>query len=216
MPELITKTQFARRAGVTPTAISKALRTGLLKPGALVGGKVDAQSPAAKEYLAFRAKQKVRPGPPRKREQDAAEMAHLSEEYVPSAEIPSAVTAEVVRQYGHMTLHEIVIRFGSIEAFNEHLKAVKALVSIEAAQLANDKARGDVIPRSLVTRLVGLVSAAMSKLLSEAPITAAAKVYEAVRAGAHLQEVEAIIRDQISHVISAVKSDMQKGLASAT
>jgi hypothetical protein len=61
---LVTRSELARRAGVSPTAITKACRRSLA--GAVRGKKVDLDHPAVREYLSKHAagSTPARPAPP--------------------------------------------------------------------------------------------------------------------------------------------------------
>ena len=117
MPKtLISKQQFATLAGVSGAAITAALRGDLA--GALVVDRIDQNHETALAYLRDQGVDHEENRPPEEMDPDRA-------------------TTEVrdIGQYMHLTLSELIERFGTERSFRDWLEALNKLESLREKRL---------------------------------------------------------------------------------
>lgn len=123
-------------------------------------------------------------------------------------EIPDDIKAFV-----HMTLHELLTRFGTETAFNDWLKATKSIEDINEKRLKNAITRGELVSVKLVK--VGVIEhfdTAFNKLLSDGAKTIARRVVAMNGAGRTVQDCEEFVADQISSFIKPAKAKIARTL----
>lgn len=222
--KLVTKSQFARMAGVNPSTVSRILKTVL--DGADVGGRVDIGHPSVVEYLKkkginptspiINSPQKTEPEKPKPgRPKRSTTSARIKSEEPPEtpAKKSNGYEKEDVTQYLDMTVNEVVFRHGTDAQFLEFLKSVKEIELIEERRLKNAQTKGDLISRHLVK--VGILEhfeEAHIKMLSDGARTMAQEAKTMAETGESVEDIERFIADQITSFIKPAKVKIARAL----
>lgn len=245
MARLTTRSDLARRAGVSPTAITKLCKT-KLGPGC-VGKRIDLDHPVVVAYLEGKGKdagptKTAGPPPERKRKPTAGrppsekgeESAQPPRRRGPrkgssrsssgaddgpapnAAELAREVTGEEIEAYSHLSLDELVERFGTAIAFRDWLDARKKISEIREKDLKNDETEGRLIERELVrTHIFGAIEAGNRRLLGDAPKTIARRLYALAKSGAPIEEAEGVVREIMASQLKPVKATAARVLRNA-
>lgn len=132
------------------------------------------------------------------------------EDYYEIGEVP-----EHIREFGNMTLLEIIDKFGTDERFANWLKASKSIEDIHGARVKVAEKEGELIPRKLVeTHVFAAMSDLHKRILKDAPKTIVARATEAHDSGEAKEQIEVIVRDIISNQIRAMKQKVTGALRS--
>ena len=189
MPKtLISKQQFATLAGVSGAAITAALRGDLA--GALVVDRIDQNHETALAYL---RDQGVDP----------------EEKWPPEEMDPDPATTEVrdIGQYMHLTLSELIERFGTERSFRDWLEALNKLESLREKRLNIEERQRTLISRELVrSHVFGAIDAGFRRLLTDTPRTIVAMIYAKAKADVPLEETERAVREVMQKQLSPIKS----------
>lgn len=221
--KLISKADFGRYAGVSPATVTR-LAVGRLKD-AVTGHRVDLDHPCVIEYITEREDAQAKLPPPAPGVEDAkpsyvrGKVAGKETRKKESMDnlLTGGKTIQVVpdeiKDFGNMTLNEIVAQFGTEEAFVDWLKATKSIEDINEKRLKNAATRGELVSRDLVRLgVIEPVEAAHLKLLTDGAKTIAKRVTAMNGAGRSLEEVEAFVVDNISSFIKPIKAKTRKAL----
>ncbi len=194
----MSRAAFARLAGVSAMAISKAARKAL--KAACVGDRIDAAHPAAVAYLA--AKPAQRPGA------SAAAAATATADA-----LGDTLEADLLRRYGELTLTEIIERHGTLRELRDLLDARKKIEDIIKAETDNRRLEGELIERELVAvHVFGVLESLHRRLLVDLPRTMVSRLYAAARNGTPSEEAENIIRDLISGQLKPATASVTRTL----
>lgn len=218
MPSPVSRAEFARIAGVSAPAITKASK-GLLAP-ACVADRIDLDHPAAKAYL--KSKGRVLPSPDReaakrkkrapsaKPEPTKATLRALPEDARSTAvrrddgrtkEIPIERTEEFER-YADLTLRECVERFGTFRAMRDVAEVLKKIEDTRGRRLQNDETEGHLVSREAVrAHIVGAMQVAFERLLRDAPKSIVQRLFPMAKADGTLEEGEAVARELIGSTL---------------
>jgi hypothetical protein len=230
VPKLVSRAELSRIAKVSDVAISKACKKALAP--ACVGTRVDLDHPAVAAYLERRAPPAeptpapkaaskgaarptaTRPKPPKQasvpppsrpgpdREQPPQRIASAPPPRHPRP--PEHI--EDIEAYGHMSLHEITQRFGSMTAHADWLDMRKTQVDIREKEIKTGVLEGKLVPRDWVmTHVFGALERAFKQLLQDAPKTIARRIYGMAKAGASTEEAEKVLREIISSNLRPAK-----------
>lgn len=230
---LVSRSEFARLAGVSRQAISKACG-GPLK-AACHGDRVNIDHPAAAAYLAgkggasagsggapARAPTKAskssssRAGAPTKPARSAKKSKAESTAPGPAASVPPPPRVPAPKDSELEQLRDLLRplteRFGTATAFKDWLAASKQIEEIQQKRLSNEEARGRLISRELVSAHVfGVLGGMTRKLLRDTPKTLARRVL-GLGQGATVEDAERLIREHISSQIGPVKDKVTRSL----
>jgi len=215
---LVSKSAFAREAGVTRQAVGKACLEGLLKD-AMVKDRIDTGHPNAQKYLNGRRNRRgADPGPKRVVATSAtADPAQTSNGDV-HAGVPSMMTNDGIdiSRYADMSLRELEGRFGSVRALKDWLEALKTIEDIRAKRLNNEESQKQLIGRELVkTHVFGFIEATNRRLLGDASKTIARRLYSLARADEPVEKGEALVRKLIESQLGPAKERAAKTLREA-
>lgn len=196
----MTRAEFARIAGVSASAVSKACKAKLRR--AVVGRRIDLDHEDAVAYLENRGidPTSVRESPPKSRKPAPAERP-------PPLDI--AAPAEIAE----LTIREVVRRFGTQTRFRDWLQALKAIEDIQEKRLRNETANGRLIERELVkTHVFGAIDATNRRLLADTPRTVAQRIYAMARSEAPVEEAEKVVREAIASQLAPVRTSASRAL----
>lgn len=231
---LVSRLEFATRAGVSKQAISKALK-GALR-AALVGERINIDHPAAIAYLAAHGKATApsRPAraptkpPERQPKRQAAPTSKRAPpdsegpdrtERRPRGESPPRLKADegleqlAQTEYADLTIREMADRFGTFTRFSDFLDALKTIAETTRLELQNDDKRGSVISREMVHKSIfGALDGMFSRLLGDMPRTIAGRLYALATSGASREQAEEEVRNLISSQLVPVKARAAKAL----
>jgi len=180
---LVSKAEMARVAGVSPQSIGSACKIGALKE-CMVGDQIDANHRDARAYLGGRHYPNA---------EDAAK-----------SKIPDHKQDST--DYLDMTLRDIVLEFGSADAFGTWLKAVKLIADIADKQAVTEERRGTLVSRELVIKtVINPISAAHKSLMISGSTALASTVPSMVRSGYDETEIKVAIQDKLSRYLSKLR-----------
>src|SRR5688500_5364570 len=232
---LVSRAEFARLAGVSRQAISKAC-SGPLK-AACVGDRINIDHPAAAAYLAGKSggsgggllhvatdrapTKSAKPAPkraaaptktparaPKPKAKPTAPRPEPSIPPPPRVPAPKDSELEQLREL----LRPVTDRFGTATAFKDWLAASKSIEEIQQKRLSNEEARGRLIGRELVSAHVfGALGGMTRRLLRDTPKTLARRVL-GLGQGATVEDAEKLIREHISAQIGPVKDKITRTL----
>lgn len=236
MPRLISRTEFARIAGVSQAAITKACKGALA--AACHGARIDVAHPAAQTYLERRgakeplplspAAARARTAPAKPPENGAAAPPaptrpakklrgappELSPD--PPAKEPVRLVAREVRdvsEVADMTIRQVVAKFGTVTAFKDWLAALRTIEDVREKNLRNAETDGNLISIRLVrTHVMGALESGNRRLLSDSPKTIVRQVYAAAKSDVPIEEVEHLVREIISSQLKPMKDAAAKSL----
>ena len=179
---LIGRSKLARIAGVSPAAVTKACKTQLAD--ACHGKRLDLDHPSVRQYL----------------EKHGVPLTVLRPEGAPD-----------VGQLVSWTLGDIVDRFGTLQGFVDYVDVRKKIGETRKIELANDEKHRTLISRELVrTHVFGFIDATNRRLLNDTPRAIAMRLYAMAKAGAPKEDVEGLVRDQISSQLRALRDHASK------
>ena len=223
MTRLISKAKFAELAGVTQSAIGKAVKVPLLKE-ALKGERIDFDHPDAVAYLKKQGfstteiskmevseKKYTRGTEAAKNTKKQESIEKLAEYSGDQGDVPENIT-----DFTDYTLNEIIEKYGTDVAFCDWLKAVKMIEDIEEKRLKNAEKAGDLISRAIVENgLIPTVDAAFTRMLTDGAKTIAVRAKTLIETGAEVADVEELISKQLSTFIRPTKSKLERVLKNA-
>jgi len=237
---LISRTELARRAGVSQPAVTKLCNRGKLAP-ACVRDKVDLDHPAAVEYLAShgvevppRAKpraKKVSAKPakskPRGRKrvgqpkaaggtsrQDTDPDLASAVEAIESLDL--GLSAKDAEFFASMTLERIAREYGTMGQFESVVKAVSTIAQIRERDDKHRREEGSVITRELVqTHVMGALEKLSRHLAKPVPDTVAARVIDMHDGGKPIEEIRRVAREIMGAELRATWSAVAKVLREA-
>jgi hypothetical protein len=196
--DLVTRTNFAKMAGVGLTAISEAVKSGALAK-AMVGKKLDANHPDAVLYL---QRNKARLEAKKRRNQDNIGNKVLTEKL-----------DNKVEEFMDLTLREVIEFFGTDEKFSEWLRAAKTIEDIREKQLKNRVTQGELIPRELVrTSVFAYLEILNLRLLGDSPRTITARVKESLEAGESREKIEKLVGELIGIQLKGAQLRIRRSL----
>lgn len=224
MPNLVSRADYARMAGISDSAVSRLARGKLADASA--GKRIDLDHPAVVAHLESRGVDPTK-GPPTGR--TVAERATVARRKAPakaSRQAPSGgedepaettrqagVTKDEIERFDHMTLRELMDRFGTAPVFVDHLNALKRMEDVREKALKNDETDGLIISRELVqAHVFGTLYGLSRRLLGDMPKTVAQQLYALAKTGAPLEEAERVVRDAVSSQIEPVKVKVANAL----
>lgn len=228
--KLASKAEFARLAGVSRPAITKACK-GVLA-AALVDDRIDLNHPAAKRYLIGDAAPKKSPATPGKRTARAPTKKAAAVKSVPRQRTkPSRPRKKLPKptpphrpspklnsdgscdELAEWTLEQIVEQFGSIRSYKDILEAHEKRERARKNRLDNEKTEGQLIERERVrTHVLGFIEASHKRILGDASKTIASRTMALVRSGANLQEVERFVRETLGATLRPARDAAVRNL----
>jgi hypothetical protein len=215
MDRTFSRSEFARLAGVSPMAITKACRKALAP--ACERDRIRGNHPAAAAYLAAKGralpatdgaptaspaatrKQRGRPTTlrPAPRKGRATTTTRRPKQADPEPGQPRAEATEL-EAFARL-LRPLADRYGTARGFRDWLLALKDLEAIRAKMLENEETEGRLISRELVkTHVLGAVEAANRRLLTDSPKTIARRLYAACNGKVPVEDAEQMVREAIS------------------
>lgn len=224
--KLVTKTAFAKLAGVSNEAVGKAMREGALK-AAVVGDRVDASHPDAVAYVKKdRSKRQTAAIRSTRRKPDKKPVKASTEDDSPDgAPTNGAGSSEDmlvtdsgldISRYADFTLRDLVDRFGSVRALKDWLEALKKIEDIREKRLNNEEVQRALISRELVkTHVFGFLDAGNRRLLGDASKTIARRLYALARSDAPIEEGEKLVREIMGSQLHPQKERVAKLLREA-
>jgi len=206
---LMTKSEFARFAKVSPAAITKAINAGKLVPiGTGRSAKINTDTPGVVTYLAELA-DKHRPG--RTRRQRVPKLPITS--YPP--EEHSGVRTSVDDDDDEDMSDDDVWMNEAEAALIQRRKFELEKVKHQALHLKLKNAReiGTVVLREKVDRaVINPITTTFIRMMTDGSKTLAANVVPMVKGGSTVEEIEEHVRQHMSTLIKNLKKQMKKAL----
>lgn len=192
----MSRAEFARHAGITPGAVTKACKKSLAP--ATIGKRIDANHPAAIAYIENRTGNTTTVN---------GWTAHNE------AKKLEALEALKNESFADMTLREVVKKFGTDPAFSDWLKAIKLIEDINSKRIANAEKQGELVSKKLIqVGVIDVFNVAHLKLIKDGTKTIASRVVTMSGAGSSVEECEHFVSDQISSFIKMMKTESLKVL----
>lgn len=211
MGELITKGELARRAHVSPSAVSKALARGTLKR-ALVGKKID---PEHAEVTAF-LKRQLDNRRDKLLEKEGA-VAPSPSKFNPSVPTEEEIMAtrklltEDVRRLESMPFIDVIRTFGTEKNLIEFLKAINLIERISEQRVKNAESEGLLVSRELVQRgIIDRVNTAHTRLLTDGAKSISREIFTMVKAGKTEEDCEVFTRQQMTRFLKPMKDTVDR------
>jgi hypothetical protein len=240
MARYIPRAEFARAAGVSAPAITKACKTKLRD--ACQGTRIDIDHTAAVAYLANRIHQPgsaagsdgatpKAPKPARRRDvaptspapatqtgtgkptQDHPDLDETGVGPDDAFDVtPDVSTEELTRLL--RVLRPIVHRYGTRYGFESWLDRVKTLEDIRKKRLDNDATEGRLISDEIVkTHIIGAMEGSHRRLLGDTPKTIARLLFAMAHSKETIEDAEARVRSVISAVLKTAQTSAMKALS---
>lgn len=192
MKKLVSRSEFARMAGVTPGGVTKACKK-MLAP-AIYGKRIDANHTAAIEYLKKRTCNMT-----------TASGWIVRNESNKQTELKSLIN----ESYAEMTLMQVLKKHGTDVAFSDWLRAVKLIEDINEKRLKNARTVSGLVNRQLVKEcLIEKFEVFHKRLITDGAKMIASSAITMNGAGYHIVECERFIANQISSHIMQMKSEV--------
>ena len=123
---------------------------------------------------------------------------------------------ENIQAFAHMTLNDLISKFGTDTAFVDWLRATKSIEEIQERRLKNAEKAGELISRSVVQNgILATVDRAFTRMLSDGVKTIASEAYTCFKTGGSQIELEDEIAVQLSKLIKPAKAKMKRVLSNA-
>ncbi len=181
MKILVSRAEFARKAGVAPSTVTKACKKALAP--ATSGRRIDVNSPAAITYINNHTGNTT-----------LVNGWHKHNE----AKKLAALEAFKNESLADMTLHELVAKYGTDTAFSDWLKAVRIIEDINEKRLKNSQTIGELVNVQLVKNgVVKPFDMMCDKLLTDGAKTIASRVTIMNGAGRSVEDCEHFVTDHI-------------------
>lgn len=108
----------------------------------------------------------------------------------------------------HMTITEVMFKYGTFEPFKDMVTALKIIEEVKIKKVEAQAKRQTYIPRDLVSQHVfPAVDNAFTKLVEDFPSSITKEVVSMVKAGTKPIEVEQLVRGKISKILKDVKAN---------
>lgn len=200
-PRPITKAAFARSAGVSRAAVTKACRPGgPLADALLRGGRVDGDHRATKAYLSAHGA-----APARTRKTPGQRRTSIPPPSVPPAARARVAEPHQIRELLDLTLRELTDRWGSVQGAVDWLTARQLVARIDLAEQRLRRERGSLISRAFVqTHVFATLDAYHRQLLHDGAQAIAARLNDAVRANEPLERCVEITCEIISSQLATI------------
>ena len=239
---LVTKTEFARHAGVSSPAITKACRNGLA--AAMEGDRINLDHPAAQKYISTRTLKSgkteprrpavgaptdqpnplnVGPADPTDTGETDSDDGTDSDGAPTGTPDPKRVRVRTqeymlgVDDIADMTVREIYAKFGTVSGFKDWIYSLKQNEMVREKNLRNAAREGELISRAFVEQhMLSMIEATLKRLLRDAPKTVTARLFALAKSGRTVEEGEALFRDALSKHLQHVKSNTLRALNGET
>lgn len=235
---LVTKTVFAKMAGVSAKSISYATTRGdkVLAP-ALVGKKIDTVHPAARSYLELISEKKGQPVQTEAPVLDSRTQEIITSGHYSIDELVDSLREETqddvrfnmlkafvhktmikhlptdIRRMAHMTLDELVTVFGTDKDFYEWLKASKTIEEIFERRIKSASTIGELVSRDIVKKgIVGPIDTFSRNMLSDGVKTIQQDMRARISSGESPEECEAVLQKTISGFLRRMKDRINREL----
>lgn len=201
----LTKSEFARQCGVSPAAVTTAVKKGLLFQNS--GGRLETENPKNRAYLDRHYNQVLEKGiPPHPSAQ--------TDWQPPTERPPALVQAEAAESAGlagdmmEMTISELIKKHGSTTGIKEYAKILQLMASTSEKEIRIRERRLLLIEKDFVkSQLFAYIDTLMNKLL-DYPDGAASVIIAKIQSGGEnaRPEIVSYLRDGMARCISDAKT----------
>jgi hypothetical protein len=123
---------------------------------------------------------------------------------------------EDIQAFLHMTLHDLIERYGTDGRFVDWLSATQKIEAINEKRLKNATTEGELVSRKLVrTGIIEPIDACHIKLLTDGAKTIARRVTAMHSADRSIEDIEKFVMDQMSSFIRPVKAKVARAMRNA-
>lgn len=223
---LVSQFEFANRAHVNRSSVSRAIRSGVLKD-AVIGKKINVHHPDAICYIELqREKQAVKtdlavaaPVQPDQPTQPAAvdtDSQSVDESVGDSADCEAALAA--LAGLRHMTIGQAIAKFGTEARMKNYVVLMGKLIEIETRGEKQRRERGELIERSFVSSvLIPLIDTTYRQLVSVVPDSLAIELVAIAKRGDEdcLGDMRTLISERISKPMTELITNMEKEIGNS-
>jgi len=219
----VRKSEFAKLAGVSGAAVTKASATTL--KAALVGRQIDRNHPDAIAYVkkhkqpdviaVKKAVSKKVDGRSNPKHKAAARKSKRKKEEKDEGVIPGSLESlpEKIQALADQSLRELAYVFGTDIAFLDWLKATREIERVHEARLKNQEKEGTLVHRELVkSGILDPIETLYSQILRDGAKTIAVKVMNLMEAGEPVEICEKAIRKELTSFIRPAKAKMERAI----
>lgn len=209
---LVTRAELGRHLGVTTNAVTIACRERIAD--ACVGQRVDIDHASVQAWIRKRRRGQseldAEPSP-------GAQEALYTRPSADQNSVPRTPDGiEDVHGFEHLTLREIVSRWGGMSVHSDWLDMRRKQTQIRERELKNYELEGKLIPREAVrVHVFGIIDGAFRRLLQDSPKTIARRVYAMAKAGEDVGKAEELVRDSMTSVLQPLKDSAVRALREA-
>ena len=134
------------------------------------------------------------------------ECRHCGRSDIDNHEIPEDMAA-----FAHLTLGELISRFGTDGAFVDWLKALKMICDIEEKNIKNAEKRGELVSRDLIKRgIIGTIEETFRRMLTDGAKTISADIAALSRTDASQSHMEQDAAEALAKFIKPCKAKMKR------
>ncbi len=207
MGRLLSGAEIGRLAGVDKSTVSRCKDLKAAKRG----NGYDPDHPAVLAFVKARARKK-----PGKSSAVPAARPSVAPITPPSGDYDLTAIPENIQEYADKPLSELAVLFATDAGFKGWLDGIKKIEDIREKRLKNDEREGQVVAFTLVQKgILDPVEAFLTRLHTDTRKRLAIECHEASKAGAGVEELEAIMADQFESAASALKHTVARGVKSA-
>jgi hypothetical protein len=107
-----------------------------------------------------------------------------------------------------MSLREVTDVFGTVDQFKTWLEARRLIEDVKLKEMQSNAKRGEYIPRALVEQSIfPFIDSAFVRLVEDLPETLSSQLYNKIQSGYELHDVTVYVRDSISKVLKGLKEN---------
>ena len=228
---LVSRSELARLAGVSPAAVTKQCRPGGLLAAGCVKDRVDVDAPCVVAWLASKGRKpgpptavrpaskkrgKPEPAPRTKPGRRPAKTAKAHAARRPRKARAEPTLLDDLSKYDGLTLRQIFDRHGTERALKDLLEARSKIAAIQERELEMQRMRGELIPRELVKQFVfGAFDAGFRRILTDAIKTLVRRIHAGGQAGEQIEDGERLAGEILSSHIELAKQQAARALQNA-
>ena len=190
---------------------------------AVVKGKINVEHPLVREWLATHGCHNLPPPsgavatkpakPAAKSKPRPKARAKRAPPEAPTAPLPDNIAGYAIEELEHLTVREVVMRYGSLDGFKRFVDSLKGIAEYKYREIRIQQQRGDLVERDRVAGAVfPLIDLAFSRLVSDVPDALAQLIVARVESGGDdtVRDVQQLIRDANSRALKDAKTSISK------
>lgn len=229
---LISRSELARIAGVSPAAVTQQCRPGKALAEGTVRDRVDLDAPCVLAWLKGKGRtsaslrtegRRARPKRAKARSRGRTTAGRSGQNKPPSSargrrrrDEVEPVLLDDLGEYEGLTLRQLRERHGTERAFKDLLEARAKIAAIQERELLIATKRLEFVPRELVKQFVfGAIDAALRRILTDAKTTLVRRIHSAGKAGEPIEDSDRLFGEVMSSHLELAKQQAARALDNA-